>query len=111
MIIVVPALVLAFLVFYLPAIIATQEWLNYSSVSATFGDTVQVRYNTKYADNEPNLIAKQLIAAQGNSISSVAEDTWNPQSGETYTDFFNRISDELNSSPEKEMGAYWIDAE
>ena len=111
MIIVALLLVLAFFICYLPSIIATQTWLNYSSVSAIYSDTVHVRYNTNYADNEPNLIARQLIAAQGNSISSVAEDTWNPQSGETYTDFFNRISDELNSSPEKEMGAYWIDAE
>ena len=100
MIVVVLLLLLVFLSVYLPYIIATQDWLNYSSVSATFSDTVHVRYNTNYADNEPNLIASQLIDAQGSSISAVAEDAWNPQSGESYTDFFNRISDELNSSSE-----------
>ena len=48
-------LILAFLLIYLPSIIETQDWLNYSSVTKLYdGETVNVIYNTMYEDGSPN---------------------------------------------------------
>ena len=48
-------LILVFLLIYLPSIIETQDWLNYSSVAKLYdGETVNVIYNSKYEDGSPN---------------------------------------------------------
>ena len=48
-------LVLVFLLIYLPSMITTQDWLNYSSVAKLYdGETVNVIYNSKYEDGSPN---------------------------------------------------------
>ena len=53
-----------FLAIYLPVIIRTEDWLNWSNVSDQYlGEAVNVSYNSKYEDGSDNLIAKSIFAS------------------------------------------------
>ena len=50
--------ILMLLFIFLPSIIRTEDWLNYTSVEDQYrGEVVNVAYNSKYEDDSDNLIA------------------------------------------------------
>ena len=103
-------LILVFLLIYLPSIIETQDWLNYSSVAKLYdGETVNVIYNSKYEDGSPNQIAESIVGGQGSSINPTAFDL-NIGTGEDYSTFLEDISTKLNTKG-GDMAAYYIDAD
>ena len=103
-------LILVFLLIYLPSIIETQDWLNYSSVAKLYdGETVNVIYNSNYQDGSPNSIAESIVSGQGSSINPTAVDL-KIGAGEDYTTFLEGISTQLNTKG-GDMAAYYIEAD
>ena len=50
--------IILFLFIFLPTIIRTEDWLNYTSVEEQYGgEVVNVAYNANYEDGSDNLIA------------------------------------------------------